>query len=107
MNNTNLRLDGLAITVSDPNPELKKVIESLGGSICNFSNDTVKYTPIIVIYCLIIALIWLCIVITICISSLRQVIDRLRQITNGFGRNREANVPYKSNKIDFQRVLPV
>jgi hypothetical protein len=74
--------------------QLSNTIEQLGPVLCRFSDVSENESPTFAIYCIIIALAWLCLMITLCFGYLRQTLERLRGIIHqhGFRNNRTYNL---------------
>ena len=60
--------------------------------LCTFAEETIKEKPIIIVYCVLVALSWLCLTVTLLCFYLRDIFATFKRIaptTNGLGRDRE------------------
>ena len=74
--------------------QVSNTVERLSPVLCKFSDVSKNDSPTFAIYCIIIALAWLCLMITLCFGYLRQTLERLRGIIHqhGFRNNRTYNL---------------
>jgi hypothetical protein len=86
----------------DPQHEIQKIIEKMHGSLCSFPEETLKASPTLALYCIILALLWFFLVISLCFGYIRQIIQT---ITNGFRNNRSNTVVDEEREIGVSRVL--
>jgi hypothetical protein len=99
-NNTNMTID--------PAKEIKKTLENFGPILCSFPDESLKTSPSLVAYCIIIALLWLFLIITLCVGYIRQIIDRIRSVLgHGQSNDRENNTVNEIEPEVFQGVLPI
>jgi hypothetical protein len=92
----------------EPNQEVKDSIERLfGGVLCSFPEETLKTSPTLVIYCIILAILWIFLVITLCFGYIRQIIDRISRLftRNGFQNNRENTMVNEEGSFNLQGLL--
>jgi hypothetical protein len=99
----------LALSISqEPETEIRHALEKHGIALCSFPEETLKTSPTLVIYCIIIAILWLFLILTLCFGYIRQIIDRIRAIArNGLLNNRTDSVVDEEGAIGFQGLFPL
>jgi hypothetical protein len=86
----------------DPQQEIHKIIEKMHGSLCSFPEETLKASPTLALYCIVLALLWLFLVLTLGFGYIRQIIQT---ITNGFRNNRPNTVVDEEQEIGVPGLL--
>jgi hypothetical protein len=97
----------MAISVGEePSQEIRQSFEQVGAILCSFPEETLKTSPTLVVYCIILAILWLFLVITLCFGYIRQIIDRIRGL-HGLSNNREHSMVDEERATDIQGVLSI
>jgi hypothetical protein len=90
--------------------DLKDLVQANNGVLCTFSEETLKKHPsltLYTVYCGILAFAWCFLVVTVCFSYIKQSIEKIHLIINGFRRNQQnLNVDEGRSEV-LQRVLPI
>jgi hypothetical protein len=86
----------------NPQQEIHKIIEKMHGSLCSFPEETLKASPTLALYCIVLALLWLFLVLTLGFGYIRQIIQT---ITNGFRNNRANTVVDEEREIGVPGLL--
>jgi hypothetical protein len=88
--------------------DLKALVQANSGVLCTFSEETLKNHPsltLYTLYCGILAFAWCFLVVTVCFSYIKQTVEKIQLIINGFWGNRQnSNVDEGRNKV-LQEVL--
>lgn len=91
----------------DPNQQIKQSIEKFGVALCSFPEESLKTSPTLTLYCTILAILWLFLVITLAFGYIRQIIDRIRSIRDGFYRNRANSMGDEESSISLPGMFSI
>jgi hypothetical protein len=84
---------------------IQQTIEKVKPVLC-FSEETIKETPSLAILCFVFGLIWLCLILALCFSTLKQILERIQNFgSNGFRNNRSNFMVNKSRSQNFPGLL--
>jgi len=81
---------------------IKNITKKNSGVLCAFSEETLKETPSLAIYCFILALAWLCLMCALCFKNIRQILERVLGLIHEFRSNRENNAVISTG----EEILP-
>jgi hypothetical protein len=95
--------------VSDlPQTNYNNGLEKYGIALCAFPEESLKTSPALVIYCIVIALLWLLLMITLCFGYIRMIIEKIHGLArNGFENDRINSPVDERGPEALPRLLPL
>ena len=72
--------------------DLKSLVQANSGVLCAFSDETIKNHPslaLYTLYCAFLALAWCALIFALCFRTIKQSIERLQVLIDGFRPNRQ------------------